>query len=473
MSWYRSFPARVFLFALAIRLVPVLLARRLAIGLDDMFQYDMLARSLAAGSGFRWYAPPDLGLIAPFLHLDVGALALDPGGILTSFRAPLYPAFLAVIYFIFGSGEGRFFAARLAQALLGALLAPLTYCASLCLLAQNGRAARISAWLVAGYPMLIIFPLALATENLFFLLVLASMLMLFKAAGMPSTINFVLAGLLLGLSALTRSVILPFAGLAVLWAWFSLRQRRGAVLMAGMLALTIAPWVVRNSLLYGELTGIETSLGYNLYVGYHPQSTGTFTFGPSLDLLSILDDRARDEFGTRQAVAFIRQDPARIPYLALRRLGYFFNLEWRAFTYFYVNNFLGFIPSAVLLLILSVLALPFAAIALSAALGSVLLPRGPQTTLLMLLFVGYLLPHVFILSEERFHMVLVPFLAIMAANLWTLGRAALTSRGRPAMAFACAAAALLALNWALEIHRDGAILIQMLGSSGNQLYLPY
>jgi len=70
-------------------------------------------------------------------------------------------------------------------------------------------------------------------------------------------------------------------------------------------------------------------------------------------------------------------------------------------------------------------------------------------------------------------MVLVPFLAIMAANLWTLGRAALTSRGRPAMAFACAAAALLALNWALEIHRDGAILIQMLGSSGNQLYLPY
>jgi hypothetical protein len=42
-------------------LIPVILLRAgLGIGLDDMFQYDMLARSLVAGNGFRWYAQEDL-----------------------------------------------------------------------------------------------------------------------------------------------------------------------------------------------------------------------------------------------------------------------------------------------------------------------------------------------------------------------------------------------------------------------------
>ena len=43
----------------------MLLSYNLAIGLDDMFQYDMLARSLSTGHGFRWYAQDDLKLIAP------------------------------------------------------------------------------------------------------------------------------------------------------------------------------------------------------------------------------------------------------------------------------------------------------------------------------------------------------------------------------------------------------------------------
>ena len=321
--------------------------------------------------------------------------------------------------------------------------------------------------------MLVIFPLALATENLFFPLVLASMLLLFKAAEQAKPSHFALAGLLLGLSALTRSVILPFAALAVLWAWLGLRSPRGAALLAAALTLTIAPWVVRNSILYGRLTGIETSLGYNLYVGYHPQSTGSFTFGPSLDLLSILDDRARDEQGTRQAVAFMRSDPPRVAYLALRRLGYFFNLELRAFTYFYGNGYLGFIPPAALAAILAILGVPFAAIAVSAVLGAALLPRAPQSVLLMLLFAGYLLPHVLILSEERFHLVLIPVLAILAVNMWTSGWSALKARGRMVISVSGMAAALLVLNWCLELGRDGPVLLRMLGPLGNQLYLPY
>src|SRR5262245_26609799 len=125
-----SFAFRIYLVAVFLRLIPVILASGLGIGLDDMFQYDMLARSLANGHGFRWYAKADLNQLAAFVDFDLASVKdYDPDlGIPTSFRAPLYPAFLAIVYFFSGTGFSRFFAARLAQAiLLGAPLAPLTY----------------------------------------------------------------------------------------------------------------------------------------------------------------------------------------------------------------------------------------------------------------------------------------------------------------------------------------------------------
>jgi hypothetical protein len=130
---FNSFVFRIYVIALVLRLVPIFLARGLGIGLDDMFQYDMLARSLAAGNGFRWYAQTDLNQLAAFVDFDLSTVSeYDPIlGIPTSFRAPLYPTFLATVYFFAGTDFSRFFAARLAQAIfLGAPLAPLTYLVS-------------------------------------------------------------------------------------------------------------------------------------------------------------------------------------------------------------------------------------------------------------------------------------------------------------------------------------------------------
>jgi Dolichyl-phosphate-mannose-protein mannosyltransferase len=468
-----SFPARIYLIALGLRLIPVMLTRQLGIGLDDMFQYDMLARSLASGNGFRWYAPADLARLAPYLHLDIAALTLDPRGMLTTFRAPLYPAFLAIIYYFNGINDGRFLAARLVQVVIGALLAPLTYYTARHIFPGNERAARAAGWVAAAYPMFLLFPIALATENLFFALVLVSILTLFQASESPANHRFLISGFFLGLAALTRSIILPFAILAIFWIWIELKERRGAVLTALMLGITIAPWMIRNSLISQKPAGIESSLGYNLYVGYHPQSTGTFVFGPSLDLLSILDDRTRDEIGTQLAIQFIQHDPARFPYLALRRLGYFFNLDLRAFTYFYVNNFLGPIPPPLLALILTVLAVPFALLCLSAAYGTLALSVRPVNILLGLLFIAYLLPHVFILSEERFHLVLIPYIAILAAGFWTKGAWLLKSGNRVVISVLSIVAVLLILNWGFELVGNWPVLSQMLGPGGNQLYLAY
>jgi len=519
---FKSFAFRIYIVALILRLIPVILARGLGIGLDDMFQYDMLARSLAQGNGFRWYAKADLNQLASFVDFDLTSVKdYDPSlGIPTSFRAPLYPTFLAIVYFFNGTDFSRFFAARLAQAIfLGAPLAPLTYFVAKRLFSplpsgegrvRADRAARISAWLVAAYPLLLVYPLGLGTENPFFVLLLASFLFLLKSIEKPTTFHFLASGLFLGLTALTRSVILPFAGLAILYLMFFRQPRTSSAstppgdtlkstlqspgysykavlrrlnlkvvwVLIAFFALVV-PWMIRNSLLHGKLTGIETSMGYNLYLGYHPKGNGSFVFGPSLDLLPILDDAERDKIGTQKAIEFIKAQPERFIPLAINRLGFFFGLEKRVLMYFYGNNIIGFVPLPLLLTISAILLLPFVFISTSAALGLSLLRWKPEHILLGLLFIGYILPHVFILSEDRFHLALAPFIAILAVQFWIYGFESLSFRwresqtGKILVILAILSALFLVTNWGLELTRDWDKIAQLLGPNGNQSYFPY
>jgi 4-amino-4-deoxy-L-arabinose transferase-like glycosyltransferase len=495
----KNFAFRIFIVALVLRLLPVLLARNLGIGLDDMFQYDMLARSIASGNGFRWYAQEDLNQLAAFVHFDLSSVkGYDPRlGIPTSFRAPLYPAFLAIVYFFNGIDFSRFFAARLAQAIfLGAPLAPFTYWVAQRLfplssflkdesaalsLPKGGKkvenAARLAAWIVACYPMLLVYPLGLGTENPFFILLLSSFLFLLLSIEKPSLLRLLLSGFFLGLTTLTRSVILPFALAA--FCLLIVLHRKQAILAILAFALVISPWMIRNSLLHQKLTGIETSMGYNLYLGYHPEGNGSFVFGPSLDLLSILDDAERDRIGTEKAIEFIKVQPERFIPLAINRLGFFFGLEKRVLMYFYGNNIIGYVPLPLLLSISGILLLPFVVISVSAAFGLAYLRWKPQHILLILLFVSYILPHVFILSEDRFHLALVPYIAILAAQVWVRGFAPVRTRwhesrsGKWIVALAILAAFLLVANWGFELNRDAAKIAQLLGPNGNQSYFPY
>ena len=474
------FPVKIYFAALVLRLIPVLLTMNLGIGLDDMFQYDMLARSLAAGNGFRWYAQDDLKLLEPYVDFDLStATGYDPKyGLYTSFRAPLYPAFLALVYSISGLEFSRFFAARLAQViLLGAPLAPLTYLTARQFFGNEGdlaeKSARLSAWIVACYPMLLVYPLGLGTENLFFVLLLCSVLFLLRSVEDSSALNLLLSGFFLALTALTRSVILPFVGLAILYFLYLHRSR--ALLVALSFVLLIAPWVVRNSILHHKSTGIETSMGYNLYLGYHPDGNGSFIFGPSLDLLPIMDDSERDAVGTQRALEFIRAQPERVLPLALNRLGFFFGLEKRVLMYFYSNNILGYIPLPGLLLTAAILLLPLVFVSIFAVLGGVILRRRPQLDVFTLLLVAYVAPHVLILAEDRFHLALIPVMAIWAAYAFTLIKERKykeSSNGRTLL-IASVLIFFFLLNWGLELNRDADKISAILGPNGNQSHFSY
>jgi hypothetical protein len=325
--------------------------------------------------------------------------------------------------------------------------------------------------------MLLIYPLGLGTENPFFVFLLCSFLFLLLSIQKPTTFHFLLSGLFLALTTLTRSVILAFALPALCLLIYIHRKQAIAAVLSFL--LIVSPWVIRNSLLHGKLTGIETSMGYNLYLGYHPQGNGSFVFGPSLDLLTILDDAERDRIGTQKAIELIRAQPERFVPLAVSRLGFFFGLEKRVLMYFYGNNLLGYIRLPLLLAISVTLLLPFVVISVSAAFALPHLRWKPEHMLLILLFLGYILPHVFILSEDRFHLALVPYLAILAAQAWVNGFALLRMRrheastGKLIVAAAVLTAGLLVINWGAELIRDADKISQLLGPSGNQSHFPY
>jgi len=237
--------------------------------------------------------------------------------------------------------------------------------------------------------------------------------------------------------------------------------------------------VIRNSMLHNKPTGIETSMGYNLYLGYHPKGDGSFIFGPSLDLLTIMDDAKRDEAGTQKAFAFIKAQPERFIPLAINRPGFFFGLEKRVVMYFYSNNIFGFIPKPALVAICLILLVPFMIISTSALLGLSLMRWKPQTILLILLLAFYLLPHVFILAEDRFHLSLIPYFTILAAYFWGCGLQGLSARwkesrfGKCAVAFAFFGVLLLMTNWGAELTRDAHKIATLLGQKGNTAYFPY
>ncbi|MGD8760563.1 MAG: hypothetical protein PVJ07_09950, partial [Anaerolineales bacterium] len=116
------------LLALAPRLALAIAYRQEPIALDDMFQYDMLARSLVDGNGYRWYQRADVDMLRPYLEslfdFELPNEDVPEEGFVTTFRPPGYPFFLAGIYALNGL-EGRFAAARIVQSLISALMAPL------------------------------------------------------------------------------------------------------------------------------------------------------------------------------------------------------------------------------------------------------------------------------------------------------------------------------------------------------------
>jgi 4-amino-4-deoxy-L-arabinose transferase-like glycosyltransferase len=240
----------------------------------------------------------------------------------TARYGPGYPIFLASVYALVGPRPP---AARFANAVAGGAL-----CAVLAAFAMTlwgTWVAFATGMLAAFYYPFIQLSSYLLTENLYLPLFVIAVWLTWQIAGSrkPSALVSVMAGVVWGIAALTRSIALPLTLLCALWL---LVRRKGleVCLLLGAFGLVLSPWVVRNYLVFYAFVPTELSMGHNLYLsfgppGNKPKVLGHWNWGSDVQrphLPKGLSPTEQDQWLKGQAWNYIKASPykaliARIP----------------------------------------------------------------------------------------------------------------------------------------------------------------
>lgn len=394
--------------ALALRLALWWLLPRQQLVSDEP-EYMAAAYWLAHGRGFSFYAE------WPWL------------------RPPLYLLFLAPFLRLFGLELAPI---RAAQVLVSLGVPALVY-----LLGRETfgpRAARLAGLLAALWLPLAVLPHMVLAENLFLPLLLAGFLCLVRIRSAAYPFRWAAAGgVLLGLATLTRGLTVAFLPGAAVWLLLSPRlsfspsppllvplslrpahtrlHRFGltALFSAGAL-LMVLPWTGYNYLRYDRLILVDTTGGYNFWLG---TAGGQFPHVRDVHqaLLEQPDPAARQAYAYRQGLAAIAADP--LGYLRTRgtELGQLLRINYGADERLMDGFVLGQVSiphlGAVFLLedSLYVLLVPL-------AIAGLLLHRGEPGRGLTLLWLGYnLAVATAFFAINRFRLPLMPFLMVYAA----------------------------------------------------------
>jgi hypothetical protein len=130
------------------------------------------------------------------------------------------------------------------------------------------------------------------------------------------------AGLLIGLCALVQPSAQLLPALMPVYGW--IRRARAkqililTLLMAGAMAIAIAPWTFRNFLAFGTVVPIATNGGSNLYRANNALATGGYTTRGEIDL-GDLPELSADREGKRLAREWIVNNPAAFLQLAWKK----------------------------------------------------------------------------------------------------------------------------------------------------------
>ncbi len=406
-------------------------------------------------------------------------------------RAPFYPTFLGIAYRTAGIGPAlrgaeipqplirrAIFGAKARQVLLGSLSALFVYLIGARLFGR--REGMIAGILFALHPVLIFYTGELFLETLAVFQMLAGLCVLAFAAVerapdasgdrggasgldrdraparrlIPHGARFAFAGILLGLSAITRPTILP-AAFALPIALFVVRRPLGRALRESLLytlglAAAIAPVTIHNVRASGDFVLISSQGGVNLWIGNNPDADGrsalspgrgrTATPSPAADIIDVAarqiaeetvgrpmtDGEVSDFWGAR-AKAWIAGHPADFARLTLRKLGYFWGGAeiWdQQCDLDLLARFSPFLRATLIARPISLptgLVMPFAAVGLVLCLGAL-----RRSWLIVLFFVLTLGGVLLFAVTSRYRLPTLPFLFLFAA----VAAGALTDRWR-------------------------------------------
>jgi 4-amino-4-deoxy-L-arabinose transferase-like glycosyltransferase len=183
------------------------------------------------------------------------------------YQAPLYTVFLSANYLLFGHG---YLAPRIVQALMGA---------ASCVMVQRlgarlvGRGAGVIAGFAAAlYGPLVFYETDLLRPVLIVFLTLALLLCLLRSEEGRRLPWAAAAGILMGLSLITRENILLFLPVAAAWLFVRAGRRShmrwlAPALFVLLTVLPVAPVTIRNYLSSGAFVPISAQGGMNFFIG--------------------------------------------------------------------------------------------------------------------------------------------------------------------------------------------------------------
>lgn len=387
--------------ALLLRLAWIAYAHPVTGLVDDAGYYDFFARSILHGEGY-----------------------VRPEGTPTAFWPVGYPATLAGLYAIFGES---FLAAKLFNALLGALTAGLVY-----LLARRwlGPGQAMASGLVyACFPGAIGFTTLTMSEPLFTFLFVASLYLVARASESDSNdLWWALAfGIVAAAAAYVRgqALALPFFAAAWLlmagWRWWRVVPYL-AVTFAVVIGLSV-PWLVRNTRTFDQPTFLSTNFGINLWLGHNPGADGGFDFQQQLGFAGQfnhlpLDKRelAWNREGFRQGVKYMLTHPIEEVRLSVQKVGHLYRDGSDAVRWNEQNGGAPIFSAAERTLLRVLFDGYFYGAGLLALAGFVLGMRrrdrwlGPVASAVVL----WTLAHVMFFGEPRLHVPILPLLSIVA-----------------------------------------------------------
>lgn len=355
------------------------------------------------------------------LRLAKGMGYVTGNGTPTAFRPPGYPAFLAVIYWL---TNNSLLAAKLMNVLLSTLVCWLTY-----LLAHKifgKKIAILSAFIIALFPSQILYTSLLATENLFTPLLLGSTFFFLVHLQDRRLVYLLLAGGLLGLSAMARPTSLLTPGiwlLFMIWRKYSLRKSLLTITILSLATLlVITPWIVRNALVMDAFIPTATEGGVGFFCGYNEKADGHYDpyarrlvnqIGDELNLNEV----EREELAYRLAFEFIRENPHKVILLAPLNLFHLFRDDVSGVVWNFVETTRP-LSQMLWYILVGIAQFYYMGVMLLAIVGFFHWYDFPDDGWYGLLVANLLYRicfHLFFVGDDRYHHSVMPIVAIFAA----------------------------------------------------------
>ncbi|HEU5329625.1 MAG TPA: glycosyltransferase family 39 protein [Thermomicrobiales bacterium] len=338
-------------------------------------------------------------------------------------RPPLYIVLLAALFRLFGTGLAAIF---VVQTLLGLGTIALTYALGL-LFYERRAVARLAALFAALYLPFAVYARLLLSETVFtflFLLAFVALTLHARRRGTRARVGWplVMAGGAFGAAILTRGIALPFLAAIPLWL-LTVRQdgrrlplrvvaAQSALVIAIAVAL-IAPWTLRNALAYGRLIPVDTTGGYNFWLG---ALDGKDSARLDAALLAIPNQGDRQSTAYANGWAIVRHDPAGYLAKSIKEAGDLWRINFGAYERLTRGYGLGRVPTPWLALtfvlddLLYIIALPLA------ILGWTRTPHAEDRWLVGLWIGWSALTGAVFFAITRFRFPLMPFILLFAAR---------------------------------------------------------